>query len=226
MDSISPPSIFNAAVTTDFRDVFAEVAAGHLGVDRLDRVFPGYDVRPEVEEQVQSLGAKFVAAPVDESLAAASGYAKEVADETQRRQLEALAPHVAASDVVITTAQIPGRPAPLLVSREMVEAMRSGSVIVDTAAASGGNVELSRADETIVHGGVSILAPTDLAGQVAHDASQMYARNATALLDLMTADGELSIDMNDEILAGCGITHQGEVVHPVVRRLIEKEPGT
>ena len=193
---------------------------------RLGAVVSAYDIRPEVEEQVQSLGAKFVAAPVDESLAAASGYAKEVADETQRRQLEALAPHVAESDVVITTAQIPGRPAPLLVSREMVEAMRSGSVIVDSAVGSGGNVELSRADETVVHGGVSILGPTDLASQVAHDASQMYARNAMALLGLMTEEGELSLDMDDEILAGCGITHGGEVVHPVVRRLIEQETGT
>ena len=190
---------------------------------RLGAVVSAYDIRPEVEEQVQSLGARFVAAPVDESASAASGYAKEVADETQRRQLEALAPHVAASDIVITTAQIPGRPAPLLVSREMVEAMRTGSVVVDIAASSGGNVELSRPDETVVHGGVTILGPSDLAGQVAHDASQMYARNATELLGRMTEDGELAIDMEDDILAGCGITHGGEVVHPVVRRTIEQE---
>jgi NAD(P) transhydrogenase subunit alpha len=193
---------------------------------RLGAVVSAYDIRPEVEEQVQSLGAKFVAAPVDESASAASGYAKEVADETQRRQLEALAPQVAASDIVITTAQIPGRPAPLLVSREMVEAMRTGSVVVDIAAASGGNVELSKPDETVVHHGVSILGPSDLAGQVAHDASQMYARNVTALLGRMTADGELAIDMEDEILAGCGITHAGEVVHPVVRRQLANEAGS
>ncbi len=193
---------------------------------RLGAVVSAYDIRPEVEEQVQSLGAKFVAAPVDESASAASGYAKEVADETQRRQLEARAPHVAASDIVITTAQIPGRPAPLLVSREMVEAMRTGSVVVDIAAASGGNVELSKPDETVVHHGVSILGPSDLAGQVAHDASQMYARNVTALLGRMTADGELAIDMEDEILAGCGITHAGEVVHPVVRRQLANEAGS
>ncbi len=193
---------------------------------RLGAVVSAYDIRPEVEEQVQSLGAKFVAAPTDESASAASGYAKEVADETQRRQLEALAPHVAAADVVITTAQIPGRTAPLLVSREMVEAMRRGSVVVDIAADSGGNVELSRPDQTIVHKGVTVLGPSDLAGMVAHDSSQMYARNATSLLGRMTTDGALSIDMEDEILAGCGITHGGHVVHPVVRRQIEKESGT
>ncbi len=191
---------------------------------RLGAVVSAYDIRPEVAEQIESLGARFVAAPVDESAAAATGYAKEVADETQRRQLAALAPHVAAADVVVTTAQIPGRPAPLLVSREMVEAMRPGSVIVDVAAPTGGNCELTRADETVVHAGVSILGPTDLASRAAYDASSMYARNLMALLGRLAGDGgELALDFDDEIVAGSCITHDGHVVHPVVRRTLGLE---
>ncbi|MGA7280563.1 MAG: NAD(P)(+) transhydrogenase (Re/Si-specific) subunit alpha, partial [Acidimicrobiia bacterium] len=155
---------------------------------------------------------------------AASGYAKEVADETQRRQMQALAPHVAASDVVITTAQIPGHPAPLLVSREMVGQMKPGSVIVDVAAPTGGNCELTVPGETVVHNGVSIIGPIDLAGRVAVDASQMYSRNLTALLDRLTDDdGEPAIDLDDEITSGACITHDGRVVHPVVRRSLGLE---
>ncbi|MGA7098553.1 MAG: Re/Si-specific NAD(P)(+) transhydrogenase subunit alpha [Acidimicrobiia bacterium] len=191
---------------------------------RLGAVVSAYDIRPEVREQIESLGARFVAAPVDESAAAASGYAKEVADETQRRQMQALAPHVAASDVVITTAQIPGHPAPLLVSREMVEQMKPGSVIVDVAAPTGGNCELTVPGETVVHHGVSIIGPIDLAGRVAVDASQMYSRNVTALLDRLTDDdGEPAIDLEDEITSGACITHDGRVVHPVVRRALGLE---
>ena len=190
---------------------------------RLGAVVSGYDIRPEVQEQVESLGAKFVAAPIDESAAAATGYAKEVSDDTQRRQLDALKPHVAKSDVVITTAQIPGRPAPLLISREMVEAMRPGSVIVDLAAGSGGNVEVSKPDEDVVHHGVTVLGPTNLASAVAHDSSQMYSRNLTALLHRLIKEGELVIDLDDEIIGGCCITHDGEVVHPVVRRILTRD---
>ena len=186
---------------------------------RLGAAVSAYDIRPEVAEQIESLGAKFVAAPVDESAAAATGYAKEVSDETQRRQQAALAPVVADSDVVITTAQIPGSPAPLLVSHEMVEAMRPGSVIVDVAAPTGGNCELTRPGETIVHRGVTIAGPTDLAGRVAKDASQMYARNVASLLDRMTDEGGgLALDFTDEIISAACITHDGKVVHPVVRR--------
>ncbi|MEX1038077.1 MAG: Re/Si-specific NAD(P)(+) transhydrogenase subunit alpha [Acidimicrobiia bacterium] len=191
---------------------------------RLGAVVSAYDIRPEVSQQIESLGAKFVAAPVDESAAAASGYAKEVADETQRRQQDALSPHVAESDVVITTAQIPGSPAPLLVSTEMVERMRPGSVIVDVAAPTGGNCEPTIPGETIVINGVTIVGALDLAGQVAYDASQMYARNVTSLLDRMTGeDGGLSMDFDDEIISEACITHEGKVKHPVVRRRISSE---
>jgi len=194
---------------------------------RLGAVVSAYDIRPEVSEQIESLGARFVAAPVDESAASSSGYAKEVADETQRRQLHVLAPHVADSDVVITTAQIPGAPAPLLVSREMVDGMRRGSVIVDVAAPTGGNCELTRPGETIVHGGVTIIGPLDLPGRVAIDASQMYARNVVALLARMVDDeGRLNLDFDDPIISEACITHDGRVVHPVVRRTLNPDGET
>ena len=189
---------------------------------RLGAVVSAYDIRPQVQEQIESLGATFIAAPVDESAAAATGYAKEVADETQRRQQAALAPVVAASDVVITTAQIPGRPAPLLVSREMVETMQPGAVIVDVAAPSGGNCELTRPGEEVVHSGVRIMGPTDLAGRVAVDASEMYARNLAAFIErIADGDGGLALDFDDEIVAGACITHDGRVLHPVTRRALD-----
>jgi NAD(P) transhydrogenase subunit alpha len=191
---------------------------------RLGAVTSAYDIRPAVREQIESLGARFIAAPVDESAASSSGYATEVADETQRRQQQELAPHVAASDVVITTAQIPGGTAPLLVTKEMVDQMRPGSVIVDMAAASGGNCELSRPDEEVDHGGVLILGPTDLASRVAVDASEMYARNLSAFLERLTDDdGGLVVDLDDEIVGGSCITHGGEIVHPTVRRALGVE---
>ncbi|HEC08616.1 MAG TPA: Re/Si-specific NAD(P)(+) transhydrogenase subunit alpha [Acidimicrobiales bacterium] len=193
---------------------------------RLGAVVSAYDIRPQVKEQIESLGARFIAAPVDESVAAASGYAKEVSDDTQRRQQAALAGSVADSDVVITTAQIPGRPAPLLISREMVEQMGPGSIIVDVAAPTGGNCELTRPDEAVDHRGVRILGPTDLAGRVAMDASQMYARNLAAFIGRITDDNaELSCDFDDEIVFGACITHDGEITHPVTRRSMGTTPA-
>jgi NAD(P) transhydrogenase subunit alpha len=194
---------------------------------RLGAVVSAYDIRPQVKEQIESLGAKFVAGPVDESAASASGYAKEVGDETQRRQQDALAAIVADADVVITTAQIPGAPAPMLVSREMVERMRPGSVIVDVAAPSGGNCELTRPGEEFRHAGVLVIGPTDLASRVAVDASEMYARNVTAFIARITGDdGQLVFDFDDEIVAEPCITHDGHVTHPVARRAHEAEAGS
>jgi NAD(P) transhydrogenase subunit alpha len=191
---------------------------------RLGAAVSAYDIRPEVREQIESLGARFVAAPVDESAAAATGYAKEVSDETQRRQQDALASVVEDSDVVVTTAQIPGSPAPLLVSREMVDRMRPGSVIVDVAAPSGGNCELTRPDETVEHNGVKILGPTDLPSRVAHDASQMYARNLASFIGRITDEnGERAFDFDNQIVSEACITHDGRVTHPVVRRAMGLE---
>ncbi len=188
---------------------------------RLGAIVSAYDIRPEVREQIESLGARFIAAPVDESAASSSGYAKEVSDETQRRQQAALTEAVAASDVVVTTAQVPGRAAPLLISREMVEQMGPGSVIVDVAASTGGNCELTRPGETIDHHGVKVMGPTDLAGRVAVDASQMYARNLTSFMGRIADDeGNPSFDFDDEIVAGACITHDGHVTHPVTRRAL------
>lgn len=193
---------------------------------RLGASVSAYDIRPEVKEQIESLGARFVAAPVEEEAAEESGYAKEVSEETKRRQQEALASVVADSDVVITTAQIPGRPAPSLIPVSMVERMRPGSVIVDVAASAGGNCELTRPGETVEHNGVKIIGPTDLPSKVAHDASQMYARNLVALLDrLVDDDGALSLDFEDEIVSGACITHDGEVRHPEVRKALGTEEG-
>ena len=132
---------------------------------------------------------------------------------------------MADSDVVITTAQIPGRPAPLLISREMVELMSPGSVILDMAAASGGNCEVTRAGENIDHHGVTVMGPTDLAGRVAVDASQMYSRNLASFLGRITdEEGNLSCNFDDEITVGACITHDGKVTHPVTRRALGLEP--
>lgn len=194
---------------------------------RLGASVSAYDIRPEVREQIESLGARFVAAPVDESAAAATGYAREVSDETQRRQQKALGAVVAESDVVVTTAQIPGSHAPLLVSREMVDNMRPGSVIVDVAAPSGGNCELTKPGETVDYNGVSIIGPVDLASRVAHDASQMYARNLASFLGRISAeDGSIVFDWDDQIVSEACITHEGKITHPVVRRAMGLDGGS
>ena len=193
---------------------------------RLGAVVSAYDIRPEVQEQIESLGARFIAAPVDESVASSSGYAKEVTDETQRRQQAALAKNVADADVVLTTAQVPGRPATLLISREMVEGMKPGSVIMDVAASTGGNCEVTRPGETYVYKGVTVIGPTDLAARVAVDASQMYARNVSALIGRLTDDdANLVVDLDDEIIAGACITHDGHITHPTARRALGLDGG-
>jgi NAD(P) transhydrogenase subunit alpha len=188
---------------------------------RLGAIVSGYDIRPAAREQVESLGAKFVGGPVAEAAETAGGYAGEVDEETRRQQQEALADAVAESDIVITTAQVPGRAAPRLVSRDMVDRMKPGSVIIDLAASTGGNCELTVADETVVHGGVSILGPTDLTSRKSGDASDMYSRNLVALLEYLTDDdGALAIDPEDEIAAGVCVTRDGEVASARVRDLL------
>lgn len=185
---------------------------------RLGAVVHAYDIRPETAEQVESLGAKFVAAPTQEM--DEGGYASEVGADTQAQQHAALTPHVAESDIVITTAQIPGRPAPLLVTDDMVALMQPGSVIVDMAAGSGGNVAPSRPDEVVNVGGVHIYGPTNLPATIPHDASRMYARNLVNLLERIKADEGISLDLGDEIIGGTTVTHNGEVLHPRSRALL------
>jgi NAD(P) transhydrogenase subunit alpha len=201
------------------------VGAGVAGLQaiatarRLGAVVEAYDTRPVVKEQVESLGAKFVDIPVDTSDAqTAGGYAKEVSAETLRKQQEVLADHAAKSDVVITTAAVPGRPAPRLISRETVERMRPGSVIVDLAAETGGNVELTRAGETVEHNGVKIMGQLNLPSTMPVHASQMYAKNIQNLLDLLIKDGKLDPDFEDEIVKGTVITRGGAVVHEMTKQ--------
>ncbi len=190
---------------------------------RLGAAVHAYDIRTETQEQVESLGARFISAPTAE--ADEGGYAREVEQDTQRRQHEALAPYVADADLIVTTAQIPGRPAPLLVTAEMVASMRPGAVIVDMAAGTGGNVEGSVPDETVTVGGVHIHGPTNLAAGVPADASRLYARNLISLLERARSDdGGFSLDLEDEIMGGTTVVHNGEVRHPRSLALWEAGP--
>jgi H+-translocating NAD(P) transhydrogenase subunit alpha len=172
---------------------------------RLGAVVAGFDVRPVVKEQVESLGATFLELDVTGE-ETAGGYARELSDEEQQRQREQLADRIPEYDVVITTALIPGRSAPLLIPRAAVEAMRLGSVIVDLAADAGGNCELTQPGEEIDHGGVRVVGFTNLASTMPAHASQLYARNVAALLQHLAPDGTLALDWDDEITAGTCVT--------------------
>lgn len=169
---------------------------------RLGAVVEAFDVRPAVKEQVESLGAKFVDVQLEqEETETKGGYAKELSEENKRRQAEALKTHIAKSDLVITTALIPGKPAPKLITTQMVEGMKPGSVVVDIAAEQGGNCELTKAGETVIHKGVKILGPVNLPAQLASHASQLYAKNLQNLLALLIKDGALNLDFSDDIIA-------------------------
>lgn len=192
---------------------------------RLGAVVEVSDIRAAVQEQVQSLGGRFIELPALEAGASgegAGGYAREMTPEFLAKQREIVTRHVAAADVVVTTALVPGKPAPKLVTKEMVEAMRPGSVIVDLAVEQGGNCELSRAGEEVIHHGVVILGPADLPSQTPLDASTLYARNVLALVKEIVHDGALKLDLGDEIVAGALLTHGGEIRHaPTAEKLQE-----
>jgi len=171
-----------------------------------------------VKEQVESLGATFLELDLGEDAEGEGGYAKELTDEQQQLQRELLADAIEKVDVVITTALIPGRPAPLLITADAVRRMKPGSVIIDLAGAAGGNCELTEPGETVVREGVKIVAPLNLASSMAEHASQLYARNIESLLTLMTGeDGALKLDFDDEIIAGACITRGGEIVNEGAR---------
>jgi NAD(P) transhydrogenase subunit alpha len=180
---------------------------------RLGAVVQGFDVRAAVKEQVESLGARFLEFDLGGDLEGSGGYAKELSAEQQARQQELMAEAIGKVDVVITTAAVPGRRAPILVTGAAVERMRPGSVIVDLAAESGGNCELSEPGRTVVRHDVKILAPLNVPSTMAEHASQLYARNIEALLGLMIKDGELALDFEDEVISGACITRGGEIVH-------------
>jgi H+-translocating NAD(P) transhydrogenase subunit alpha len=185
---------------------------------RLGAVVTAYDTRAVVAEQVKSLGAKFLEIDVGESGEGAGGYARELSPEAIAKQRAAMVKAIGASDVVITTAAIPGKRAPILVTRDAVAAMAPGSVIVDLAAETGGNVEGTQPGEVVTkENGVTIVGPLNLASTLAFDASRLYARNVQALLDYVTKDGALALDPNDEIVAGATLTRDGEVVHEATR---------
>ena len=216
------PMMMTAAGTIPPVKVFV-MGAGVAGLQaiatahRLGAAVSATDVRPEAGEQVRSLGAKFVFL---EELAAAGegGYAKELSEEQKKKQAELVSAHIADMDVVVTTALIPGRPAPRLITREMVESMRPGSVIVDMAVERGGNCELSEAGKVVEHAGVKIIGHTNLAGRVPGNASALYANNLRNFVKLIIGeDSRPNIDREDEIIAGTLLTMNGEVVHPMLK---------
>jgi len=188
---------------------------------RLGAIVEVSDIRPEVKEQIESLGGKFIELPNQESGSGTGGYAKEVTKEFLQKQQETVAKRVALADVVITTALVPGRPAPKLITADMVKSMRPGSVIVDLAVEQGGNCELSELNQDVVKHDVLILGYSNLPGSLPEDASTMYARNLVALIALFSKQGELSLDLEDDIIAGALLTHDGAVRHEPTRKALE-----
>jgi H+-translocating NAD(P) transhydrogenase subunit alpha len=186
---------------------------------RLGAVVEAYDVRSATREQVRSLGAKFVDTGV--SAEGTGGYARELTAEEKAQQQTVLDARIAAADAVVTTASVPGRPAPKIILRGVVERMRPGSVVVDIAAEQGGNCELTRAGETIEHRGVKIVGPVNLAAELAYNASEMYARNLFNFLKPAIVKGELAIDWNDEVFAQTCLTRDGEIRHAPTRTALE-----
>lgn len=188
---------------------------------RLGAVVEGYDVRAAAGEQVKSLGAKFLEVDLGGiKTEDAGGYAVELSDEAMNRGRALIAEHARTTDVLITTAQVPGRRAPLLITEEAVAGMKRGSVIIDLAGSTGGNCALSKADEVVELNGVTILAPTNLPATVPVHASQLYSRNLTAFLSPIIKDGQLQIDMNDDVVGPSCVTHEGEIVNKRVASLI------
>ena len=223
------PMLMTAAGTVTPARVFV-VGAGVAGLQaiatarRLGAVVHGYDVRPAVREQVESLGGKFVELPLETAQAEGTGgYAKAMDEAFYRRQREMMAKVVAESDVVITTAAVPGKKSPVLVTAEMVRGMGPGSVIVDLAAERGGNCELSQPDQTVVEGGVSILGPTNLPATIPYHASQLYSKNVVTFLSHLVKDGQLAFDIEDEISRETLVTRDGQVVNDRVRAALGME---
>ena len=217
------PMMMTAAGTVPAARVFI-MGAGVAGLQaiatarRLGAQVTATDVRPAAKEQVASLGAKFIAVEDDEFKQAqtAAGYAKPMSAEYQAKQAELVAAHIKNQDIVVTTALIPGRPAPRLITRAMVESMKPGSVIVDLAAERGGNCELTQPDQIVDHNGVRIFGPLNLAGEIAVNASSLYAKNLYAFLETLIDKKEktLAVNWDDEIVKGTLIAREGKIVHP------------
>ena len=226
------PMMMTAAGTISPARVFI-VGAGVAGLQaiasskRLGAVVSAYDVRPVVKEQVESLGGKFLEIQMDTAEAEdKGGYAKQLDDEAIKKQQELMLQAVAESDVVITTAAVPGKKAPILLTAEMVEKMNPGSVVVDLAAERGGNCELTRPGETVVEGGVTILGPANLPAEIPYHASQMYAKNIATFLLNMVKDGQLNLDMEDEIIRDTLVTRDGKIANSRVAEILGIEIET
>lgn len=224
------PLLMTAAGTLTPAKVFV-IGAGVAGLQaiatsrRLGAVVQAYDVRPAVKEQVESLGAKFVEMPLETGATeTAGGYAKQLGEEFYQRQRELMARTVAASDVCITTAAIPGKPSPRLITGDAARGMAPGSVIVDLAAERGGNCELTQPDQVVVENGVTIFGPTNLPSEVPAHASQMLAKNLTNFLKLVTRNGDFHLNLDDEVVRETLAAYRGEVVHRQVRELLGLEP--
>ena len=220
------PMMMTAAGTIAPTKVFV-IGAGVAGLQaiasakRMGAVVEAYDVRPAVKEQIESLGGKFIEMELDAGESEdKGGYAREMNEEFYRKQRELMTRVVAENDVVITTAAIPGKKSPVLVTTDMLRGMAPGSVIIDLAAERGGNCEATKAGEAVVVDGVTVIGPLNVATTVPYHASQMYARNVATFIGNMVKDGEINVDMEDEIIADTLVTRDGDVVNPRVREIL------
>jgi len=222
------PMLTTAAGTIAPAKVFV-LGAGVAGLQaiatarRLGAVVEAFDIRPAVKEEVQSLGAKFVEVPLEEDTVAEGGYAKEVSETAKQRTQAVIAEHIKQSDAVITTAQVQGKKAPLLVTEEMVAAMKPGSVVVDLAAEQGGNCACTEAGKDVVWQGVTIIGPMNLPSSIPIHASQMYAKNIATLVQYLIKEQELQLDFTDDIVNSACVTHEGMIRNERVRNALASE---
>lgn len=221
------PMLTTAAGTISPAKVFV-MGAGVAGLQaiatarRLGAVVEAFDIRPAVKEEVQSLGAKFVEVPLEEDTVAAGGYAKELSESAQERSRQVVMEHLKQADVVITTAQVPGKKAPLLVTEAMVAAMKPGAVIVDMAAEQGGNCACTSPGRDVVVNGVTIIGPLNLPASMPVHASQMYSKNLLTLVQLLAPKGELNLNFADDIIDSACVTHAGEIRNERVKQLLDQ----
>lgn len=190
---------------------------------RLGAVVEGYDIRPEVKEQVESLGARFVEFDL-QAAEGKGGYAAQQSKEFYQRQQELMAKHLESVDIVITTAAVPGKRAPILITEEMTQHLRPGAIVVDLAAEKGGNCAVTQPGEVVDYRGITVIGTLNLASKAAYHASQMYSKNMTTFLDLLLEDGTANINLEDDIIAGTLVTRAGEITHPAVKKALEETP--
>ncbi len=220
------PMLTTAAGTIAPAKVFV-IGAGVAGLQaiatarRMGAMVEAFDIRPQVKEEIQSLGAKFVEVPLEEETVADNGYAKEISERAKELTQETIAYHVHTADLVITTAQIPGKPAPLMITAEMVSQMRPGSVIVDLAAETGGNCAYTEAGRSVIHHDVTIIGTLNWPSTAPVHASQLYSKNISALLQHLMQDGQLHLDFADDIVNSACVTHEGKIRHDRVKEIVQ-----